>query len=192
MTARLHPRVRWHEPPPRSTCRRRLATSSPGRRSCGHLVHLPICRNAGQSNDVAVRRRSVAAHLLGREPSSLVVWMACSTTCVVHCFCRCILVQRHSYARWSRYPLCGNGHPSCCDVSVNQLGIIQEFYVVPTARSAGVGGALLQAARAHARSKGWKRLELCTPPLPDFQRTLAFYERNGFEVTGGRKMKALL
>jgi len=72
------------------------------------------------------------------------------------------------------------------------FGIIQEFYVVPAARSAGVGGALLQAARAHARSKQWKRLELCTPPLPDFQRTLAFYERNGFEVTGGRKMKALL
>jgi len=72
------------------------------------------------------------------------------------------------------------------------FGIIQEFYVVSAARSAGVGAALLDGARTHGRSIGWKRLELCTPPLPDFERTLAFYERNGFEVTGGRKMKALL
>jgi GNAT superfamily N-acetyltransferase len=71
------------------------------------------------------------------------------------------------------------------------FGIIQEFYVVPERRSAGIGTALLEAARAYARSKGWKRLELCTPPLPAFQRSLAFYERNGFEVTGGRKMKSL-
>jgi len=72
------------------------------------------------------------------------------------------------------------------------FGIVQEFYVVPEVRSAGVGAALLGAARDYARLRGWKRLELCTPPLPAFQRSLAFYERNGFEVTGGRKMKCVL
>jgi GNAT superfamily N-acetyltransferase len=69
------------------------------------------------------------------------------------------------------------------------FGIIQEFYVVPSERSAGVGAALIEAATAHAQSRGWRRLELCTPPLPEFQRSLMFYERHGFEVTGGRKMK---
>jgi GNAT superfamily N-acetyltransferase len=69
------------------------------------------------------------------------------------------------------------------------FGILQEFYVAPHIRSAGVGRTLVDAAAKHARSRGWKRLELCTPPLPEFERTLAFYERNGFVVTGGRKMK---
>lgn len=72
------------------------------------------------------------------------------------------------------------------------FGTVQEFYVVPEARNAGVGTKLLEAARDYGRLRGWTRLELCTPPLPEFHRTLAFYERNGFEVTGGRKMKALL
>jgi GNAT superfamily N-acetyltransferase len=72
------------------------------------------------------------------------------------------------------------------------FGIIQEFYVVPGSRSAGIGAALLKAAFAQARSRRWTRLELCTPPLPEFQQSLAFYERNGFEITGGRKMKFIV
>jgi hypothetical protein len=35
-------------------------------------------------------------------------------------------------------------------------------------------------------------MEMCTPPLPEFDRTLEYYRRSGFEVTGGRKMKRLL
>ena len=72
------------------------------------------------------------------------------------------------------------------------FGIIQEFYVAPDSRSSGVGRRLLEAASAHGLRQGWKRLEMCTPPLPEFDRTLAFYQTNGFEVTGGRKMKRLL
>jgi len=48
------------------------------------------------------------------------------------------------------------------------------------------------AARAFGASKGWTRLEVTTPPLPAFERTLAFYEREGFAITGGRKLKTLL
>ncbi len=73
-----------------------------------------------------------------------------------------------------------------------RFGIVQEFYVAPEHRSRGVGKALLDAAAAHGRERGWTRLELCTPPLPEFERALAFYEREGFEVTGGRKMKRTL
>ncbi len=72
------------------------------------------------------------------------------------------------------------------------FGIIQEFYVVPDRRSGGAGAALLEKAQQIARTRGWRRLELCTPPLPEFERTLAFYQRHGFEVTGGRKMKRLI
>ncbi len=73
-----------------------------------------------------------------------------------------------------------------------RFGIIQEFHVAPEYRSAGIGRRLLDAVAAHGARLGWKRLEMCTPPLPEFERTLAFYRRNSFEITGGRKMKRLL
>lgn len=69
------------------------------------------------------------------------------------------------------------------------FGIIQEFYVAPQWRSQEVGARLVEACVAHARAAGWKRLELTTPPLPEFARTVGFYKDNGFEATGGRKMK---
>ncbi|HKI50699.1 MAG TPA: GNAT family N-acetyltransferase [Geothermobacteraceae bacterium] len=72
------------------------------------------------------------------------------------------------------------------------FGIIQEFYIVPEFRSQQVGATLLERAVIEAGRLGWKRLELCTPPLPGFERTLSFYTDNGFEITGGRKMKRLV
>jgi GNAT superfamily N-acetyltransferase len=72
------------------------------------------------------------------------------------------------------------------------MATLQEFYVDRSCRSRGIGAKLVQAAVELAREKGWHRLEVCTPPLPQFDRTLAFYERNGFEITGGRKLKRLI
>ncbi len=72
------------------------------------------------------------------------------------------------------------------------FGIIQEFYVSPQWRSREVGAHLVEACVAHGRASGWKRLELATPPLPEFARTVSFYKDNGFEPTGGRKMRRLL
>lgn len=69
------------------------------------------------------------------------------------------------------------------------FGIVQEFYVMPPYRSAGVGRSLIGEIIHFAKEKGWKRLELCTPPVPEFDRTVAFYQANGFEITGGYKMK---
>ena len=37
-----------------------------------------------------------------------------------------------------------------------------------------------------------KGLEVTTPPLPQFDKTLAFYEREAFAITGGRKLKVVL
>jgi hypothetical protein len=50
----------------------------------------------------------------------------------------------------------------------------------------------MQAAKEYGRGKGWKRLEVTTPPLPEFDRTFHFYETHGFDVAGGKKMKVLL
>jgi ribosomal protein S18 acetylase RimI-like enzyme len=72
------------------------------------------------------------------------------------------------------------------------FGTIPELYVRPACRANRVGRGLLTRARAFGAARGWKRLEVVTPPLPQFDRTLAFYEREGFSVTGGRKLKAAL
>ena len=69
------------------------------------------------------------------------------------------------------------------------FGIIQEFYVLPEYRSQNIGKHLIEKIVEYARSKKWKRLELCTPPVPEFDRTVAFYKDNGFEIAGGYKMK---
>ena len=69
------------------------------------------------------------------------------------------------------------------------FGIIQEFYVMPEYRSKEVGKGLIQEIIKFAKTNKWKRLELCTPPIPEFDRTVEFYQSNGFEITGGYKMK---
>ena len=69
------------------------------------------------------------------------------------------------------------------------FGTIPELYVRPEFRSAGIGKRLVDAAAEHARRREWTRLEVTTPPLPQFERTLRFYERQGFSVSGGRKLK---
>ena len=69
-------------------------------------------------------------------------------------------------------------------------GTIPELYVRPEYRSENIGKHLLQKAKEFAGLKRWKRLEVTTPPLPEFDKTLSFYESNGFEISGGRKLKA--
>jgi GNAT superfamily N-acetyltransferase len=72
------------------------------------------------------------------------------------------------------------------------FGILQEFYVMRRYRSQGIGKQLLMEIVDYAKSQNWKRLELCTPPVPEFDRTVDFYRANGFEITGGYKMKLIL
>jgi GNAT superfamily N-acetyltransferase len=68
-------------------------------------------------------------------------------------------------------------------------GTIPELFVRPKWRSLAIGKALIQKAVSFGESKGWKRLEVTTPPLPEFDKTLNFYKANGFEISGGRKLK---
>jgi GNAT superfamily N-acetyltransferase len=69
------------------------------------------------------------------------------------------------------------------------FGIIQEFYVLSDYRSQQIGTQLIHSVVEFAREKNWKRLEVCTPPVPEFDNTVSFYKANGFEITGGYKMK---
>jgi GNAT superfamily N-acetyltransferase len=70
-----------------------------------------------------------------------------------------------------------------------KIGIIPEFYVDPDHRSSGVGAKLIAAIKDYGRDQGWSCIELCTPPLPEFERTLGFYQNNGLMAVGGRKMR---
>jgi GNAT superfamily N-acetyltransferase len=72
------------------------------------------------------------------------------------------------------------------------FGTIPELFVRPAYRSNGIGAALLSEAKRAGKAKGWRRLEVTTPPLPPFDRTLAFYQQQGFSISGGRKLKVEL
>lgn len=70
-----------------------------------------------------------------------------------------------------------------------KIGVIQEFYVIPEFRSSGVGAMLIEQVKNYGQKHGWSCIELCTPPLPEFQRALSFYQHNGLVPVGGRKMR---
>ncbi len=72
------------------------------------------------------------------------------------------------------------------------IGVIQEFFVARQVRSTGLGALMLERMGELARRRGWQALELCTPPLPEFDRTLSFYQRHDFVPVGGRKMRQSL
>lgn len=72
------------------------------------------------------------------------------------------------------------------------FGTIPELYVRPEYREQNIGLQLVDAAKSFGAIRNWRRLEVTTPPLPQFDRTLAFYEREGFAISGGRKLKAEL
>jgi len=72
------------------------------------------------------------------------------------------------------------------------LATIQEFFVIPRLRSRAIGAMLVARAEQVARERGCLKVEVCTPPLPAFDATLAFYQRHGFVVAGGRKLRKLV
>lgn len=81
---------------------------------------------------------------------------------------------------------------SCSLYAGGKFGIIQEFFVQPRYRSNKIGSKLLSEANKYAKQEGWKRLEVATPPLPQFDKSFLFYKNNGFTDGGGRKMKLII
>ena len=70
-----------------------------------------------------------------------------------------------------------------------KIGVVQEFYVKPESRSANIGAELIEVVQKHGEKQGWACIELCTPPLPEFERTVEFYRAHGLNLVGGRKMR---
>lgn len=70
-------------------------------------------------------------------------------------------------------------------------GVIDEMYVVPEHRSAGVGSMLLDAVKEYGRTRGWSRIDVTAPESSRWDRTRRFYEREGFSFTGP-KLKFVL
>jgi len=73
-----------------------------------------------------------------------------------------------------------------------KIGLIQEFYVSPKYRASGVGSMLIEQVKIYGKQQNWSCIELCTPPLPEFEKTLRFYQMNGLVPVGGRKMRQAL
>lgn len=63
-------------------------------------------------------------------------------------------------------------------------GIIPEMYVVPGARSKGVGKLLIDRAAEIGRERGWSRIDVTGPESPAWERTVRFYESCGFRFAG--------
>jgi GNAT superfamily N-acetyltransferase len=73
--------------------------------------------------------------------------------------------------------------------SEGAFGTIPELYVRPPWRSQNIGKRLLDKSIEFSSTRDWNRLEVTTPPLPEFSDTLRFYQSNGFSISGGRKLR---
>ena len=67
-----------------------------------------------------------------------------------------------------------------------RFGEITELYVRPEQRSEGIGAQLIHASRVFGTAQGWTRLEVCAPPVPQWDRSVIFYQQNGFLLLGPR------
>lgn len=67
-----------------------------------------------------------------------------------------------------------------------KIGLIQELYIAPAMRSKELGKSLIEKAIDYARNKQWNRLEVVAPAYPQWARSKAFYEREGFTEIGPR------
>jgi GNAT superfamily N-acetyltransferase len=70
-------------------------------------------------------------------------------------------------------------------------GIINEMYVAPGYRSAGIGARLVSEVVSYGRARGWSRVDVTAPESERWERSRRFYEAQGFEFTGP-KLKFLL
>jgi GNAT superfamily N-acetyltransferase len=79
------------------------------------------------------------------------------------------------------------GLSNCASIYASgSFGEIAELYVKPEHRSTRVGAKLVAHAIAFGKKRGWSMLEVGAPSVPAWQRTVDFYQRNGFEVVGPR------
>lgn len=75
--------------------------------------------------------------------------------------------------------------------AMGSFGEITELYVLPEYRSLAVGEKLIDAAREFGRAQKWSMLEVGTPEIPKWQRTVDFYVKTGFHIVGPRLYQML-
>lgn len=68
-------------------------------------------------------------------------------------------------------------YPSFSSVSACRIWILNDLFVIPSARGNGIGSALLDGAKLHASASGAKRLDLSTARSNPAQR---LYEAKGY------------
>ena len=68
-------------------------------------------------------------------------------------------------------------------------GTITELYIREPYRSQKIGKQLIDQVVEFAKQEKWQRLEVTTPPLPAFERSLNFYRKYDFQISGGCKLK---
>lgn len=71
-----------------------------------------------------------------------------------------------------------------------RVALLEDMVVTPAARGRGIGGQLLNAAVAHARGEGCRRVTLLTDG--DNLRAQAFYRANGFTASAMQPYRLLL
>ncbi len=69
-------------------------------------------------------------------------------------------------------------YPSFTSVGMQRIWVLNDLYVAKAARKTGVAWALMEAAHAHARATGAKRVELAT--APDNYAAQALYDKLGY------------
>lgn len=63
-------------------------------------------------------------------------------------------------------------------------GVITELYVDEEYRSKGIGKELLKSAFNFSKTRNWKKIEVGAPKAEEWQRTIQFYQENGFALKG--------
>ncbi|MED4453052.1 GNAT family N-acetyltransferase [Metabacillus fastidiosus] len=71
--------------------------------------------------------------------------------------------------------------------------LIQELYVHPMFRNQKIGSQLIYAVEQYCKEKGMNTLEVYLPlhSFIDYEKTLNFYEKEGFSVFGPRMKKKI-
>lgn len=72
-----------------------------------------------------------------------------------------------------------------------EYGVIDEMYVDPRFRSAGIGARLVEEAVDIGRGLGWTRIDVTAPESERWSRSRRFYESIGFKFTGPKLRKRL-
>jgi len=84
------------------------------------------------------------------------------------------------------------GLNACASIyAFGKFGEIAELYVKPEFRNESAGAALVKHAIQIGKNQQWSMLEVGAPSVPEWNKTVNFYQRNGFEIVGPRLYKVI-